>query len=129
MSEFVFNVPQTTKVIWRWGHGLGSHPTDLRSPGWNSGSLDTRRVVYPQHHRSSSAEAVLDTLMIRCNIYLKYAIMFPLEYPSILSYLGICNIEHNLFFLKIWNFNLNMEMKITRVSVIFYESTFDSNIK
>ena len=26
---FVFNVPLTTaKVIWRWGHGLKSHPTD-----------------------------------------------------------------------------------------------------
>ena len=25
---FVFNVPPTAKVIWRWGHGLKSHPTD-----------------------------------------------------------------------------------------------------
>ena len=24
----VFNVPQTTEVIWRRGHGLKSHPTD-----------------------------------------------------------------------------------------------------
>ena len=25
---FVFNVPQTAKVIWRQGQGLKSHPTD-----------------------------------------------------------------------------------------------------
>ena len=25
---FVFNVPPTAKVIWRWGHSLKSHPTD-----------------------------------------------------------------------------------------------------
>ena len=25
---FVFNVPPTAKVIWRWCHGLKSHPTD-----------------------------------------------------------------------------------------------------
>ena len=23
---FVFNVPSTAKVIWRWGHSLKSHP-------------------------------------------------------------------------------------------------------
>ena len=28
---FVFNLPPTAKVIWRWGHGLKSHPTDWRS--------------------------------------------------------------------------------------------------
>ena len=26
---FVFNVPPTDEVIWRRGHGLRSHPTDL----------------------------------------------------------------------------------------------------
>ena len=25
---FVFNVPPTAKVIWRWGHSLKSQPTD-----------------------------------------------------------------------------------------------------
>ena len=25
---FMFNVPSTAKVIWRWGHSLKSHPTD-----------------------------------------------------------------------------------------------------
>ena len=30
---FVFNIPPTAKVIWRRGHGLKSHPTDLSSPG------------------------------------------------------------------------------------------------
>ena len=27
VSEFVFNIPPTTKVIWRWGDYLGSNPT------------------------------------------------------------------------------------------------------
>ena len=31
---FVFNIPPTANVIWRWGHGLKSHPT--RSGGNNS---------------------------------------------------------------------------------------------
>ena len=30
---FVFKVPPTAKVIWRLGHGLKSHPTDLWRPG------------------------------------------------------------------------------------------------
>ena len=40
-----FNVPPTAKVIWRWGHGLKSHPTDWWS--WES-SLSTpqRLLVY-----------------------------------------------------------------------------------
>ena len=25
---FMFNVPPTAKVIWRWSHSLKSHPTD-----------------------------------------------------------------------------------------------------
>ena len=31
VSEFVFNVPPTAKVKWRWGHGLESHMIDWRS--------------------------------------------------------------------------------------------------
>ena len=30
---FVFNVPTTAKVIWKRGHSLKSHPTDLCSRG------------------------------------------------------------------------------------------------
>ena len=29
----VFNVPPSAKIIWRLGHSLKSHPTDLRSWG------------------------------------------------------------------------------------------------
>ena len=28
VSEFMFNVPPTAKVTWRWGRSLESHPTD-----------------------------------------------------------------------------------------------------
>ena len=35
-SEFVFNVSPTASVIWGHGHGLGSHPTDRKSPGWKT---------------------------------------------------------------------------------------------
>ena len=35
VAVFVFNVPLTAKVIWRWGQGLKSHPTDW----WCQGPL------------------------------------------------------------------------------------------
>ena len=38
---FVFNVPPTAKVIWRWGHALKSHPTD-----WRIRESNLRSLVY-----------------------------------------------------------------------------------
>ena len=48
VSEFVFNIPPTAKVI--QGQGLDSHPTDWRSRVSNSGILGTRGVVEPLYY-------------------------------------------------------------------------------
>ena len=54
LFEFVFNIPPTAKVIWRWDHGLESHMTDWRSWGLNSRPLGSRQMVYPLSHIGSS---------------------------------------------------------------------------
>ena len=58
VSEFVFHVPPTVKVIWIWGYGLESHPIDCRSQGSNSRPLDTKQVVYPLHQDGCFKETV-----------------------------------------------------------------------
>ena len=51
---FVFNVPPTAKVIWRWGHGLKSQPTDWRS--WES---NLRPLVYKASGLSTIPQRLL----------------------------------------------------------------------
>ena len=58
MSEFVFNVPPTAKVIWRWGNGLESPLTDWRSRGSSSGTLCIRqgnkwKITKPTDHKQN----------------------------------------------------------------------------
>ena len=53
VSAFLFDIPPTAKVIWRWGNGLDSHPTGWRNFGSNSGPLGTRQKVYPLHQGGS----------------------------------------------------------------------------
>ena len=59
VSEFVFNVLSTFKVIWRRGQGLEYHPADRLSREPNSGPLGTMRVVYQLHQDGSSYFAYL----------------------------------------------------------------------
>ena len=49
IAVFVFNIPQTAKVIWRPGHGLKSGEAGYQPcHPWF-----TRQVVYPLHHGCS----------------------------------------------------------------------------
>ena len=50
----VFNVPPTAKVIWRWGHGLKSHPTD-----WRSRESNLRPLVYKASDLSTTPQRLL----------------------------------------------------------------------
>ena len=68
VSEFVFNVLSTFKVIWRRGRGLEYHLTDWMSQESNSGNLSTRREVYPQHHDGSSYFAYLYCCLVDSRI-------------------------------------------------------------
>ena len=60
---FLFNIPPTAKVIWRWGHSLKSHPTDWRSWGSNMGSLGTRQMVYRLHGVTTAAPVRLRKIL------------------------------------------------------------------
>ena len=55
---FVLNVPPTAKVIWRRGHGLKSHPTDL----WSQES-NLRPLIYKA---SSSSTTPRWLLIVSC---------------------------------------------------------------
>ena len=61
----VFNVPPTTKVIWRRGHGLKSHPTDRRSRESN-----LRPLVYKASGLSTTPQRLLGDNMM-CQQLLK----------------------------------------------------------
>ena len=52
---FVFNVPPTAKVIWRWGHGLKSHPTE-----WLSRESNLRPLVYKASGLSTTPQRRLE---------------------------------------------------------------------
>ena len=51
---FVFNVPPTVKVIWRWDHSLESHPTD-----WWSRESNLRPLVYKASSLSTTPQPLL----------------------------------------------------------------------
>ena len=62
---FVLNIPPATKVIWRLGNGLKSHPTDW----WSRGS-NLRPLVYKASGLSTTPQGLL-SLETTVRLYLK----------------------------------------------------------
>ena len=66
----VFNLPPTSKVIWRRGHSLESHPTDWRSQR-SRRTLGTRWMVYALQHGGSYFNMDKKFHILLCKISLK----------------------------------------------------------
>ena len=85
VSELVFNVMSTYKVIWRRRQGFESHLEDWVSRESNSEPLGTRRVVYPLHHDGSFYYAYL-----YCCLLLYILILASLCKGSLTLAMGKC---------------------------------------